>query len=247
MITIAKWDTEKIDIKNSITGLKLRFHYLKRFRENGSKACRNKLYETKCEATKDFFSKDVAAFFTPNKTSVVMVVNGKVERPFNAKDSDQMTPKDKFFLLYAIGFNNCLQFQQEIVANLELLRRKLELSKILTPEISDIIRDFSETLQTAFKRLTEEHQFFDSNYDGMVRGIGAKHDLSAWAIREVGKKNKIFYPRAQHINGVAFFSFMKATVDSFEKKLLEDYRILLLRNLMLRKLSMVMVMLRRLC
>ena len=137
-----------------------------------------------------------------------------------------MTPKKKYFLLYALGFNNCLQFQEEIVAQLEKTRKSFSLSKILTEDISNKIQNFSENLQTAFTRLKEEHNFFDSKYDEISVAFGAKHNVQAWAIRECGKIYKIFYSRAMHIDGVKFFQFMKNSIDSFEKKLVEDNRIL---------------------
>ena len=99
-------DAEMEDVRKRINGLKFRYQLLKRFREFGSQACVSKLYETKCEATEDFFSLNIANLFDKAKTSVVMVTHGRIEKSFNTQDSAQMTPKNKFFLLYALGFNN---------------------------------------------------------------------------------------------------------------------------------------------
>ena len=97
---------------------------------------------------------------------------------------------------------------------------------MLTNDISEQIHNFSENLQTAYTRLKKEHDFFDSAYDEISIAFGAKHTVQSWSIRECGKIYKTFYARAMHMDGVAFFQFMKAIIDSFEKKLVEDNSIL---------------------
>ena len=93
-MTTEECDAEMQSFKNRIIGLKYRYQTLKTFREFGSKTCKSKLYETKCEATNEFFRTNVASFFVKNKSSVVMVkVDTRTERPFTAQDSVQMTPK----------------------------------------------------------------------------------------------------------------------------------------------------------
>ena len=163
MMDTVKRDADLEEIRKRIGGLKFRYTLLTRFRVFGSRACESKLYETKCEATKAFFSLNVADLFEKDKASVVMVFNGRSEKRFEAQDSAQMTPKNKYFLLYALGFNNNLAFQEEIVEMLNRPRKSAELSKILTPEISNRIETFSRYLQEAFLKLKEEHGFFDAN------------------------------------------------------------------------------------
>ena len=219
MMDTEKRDADLEDIRKRLGGLKFRYNLLIQFREFGSQACENKLYETKCKATVAFFSLNVADFFDTRKTSVVMVANGRSERRFNADDSAQMSPKNKFFLLYALGFNNLLAFQEETVLKLNQLRRSLELNQLLTEEISERITAFDEYLQGAFIKLKKEHEFFDKQYDQMSTCFGAKHTIQSWSIRECGQIYKLFYSRALFMNGVELFQFIKATVIPFNEQI----------------------------
>ena len=76
MMDSKKRDDDLEDIRKRLGGLKFRSNLLIQFREFGSQACENKLYETKCKATEAFFSLNVAELFDTAKTSVVMVANG---------------------------------------------------------------------------------------------------------------------------------------------------------------------------
>ena len=60
MMDTEKRDADLEEIRKRIGGLKFRYTLLTRFRVFGSRACESKLYETKCEATKEFFSLNVA-------------------------------------------------------------------------------------------------------------------------------------------------------------------------------------------
>ena len=206
-------------LKAEILLLQNRYKVLGDFFRNCSSNSK-KIYDIRIVENSGFHNQSVEVFF--NAALAIPVVVKSSGLTFKSTDNNHIDPKDKFFLFYALGFNNILSTQESLVTKLNRVEKVVRLTTkksssghIETTEAT--LLKFSEDLQAVFNALKEDQISFHANCQ-LKSGFGGKHEVQAYAIKECARgKFSIFYPRARHLKETEFFNFLKTTSEQFKK------------------------------
>jgi uncharacterized protein YajQ (UPF0234 family) len=131
-------------LKKSIPRLKKNFQTLKDyFRECSSSS--NKINEIVCSANEEFNNSNITDFFLSEKT-IPVIIKGS-NSPFSIQENGLITLTNKFFLLYAIGFNNILSCREDLCVKLERVK---VISQIDPTNRADVPGQLTDDLQAVF-------------------------------------------------------------------------------------------------
>ena len=105
----------------------------------------NKINEIKCSAREEFNNSNITDFFLSEKAIPVIIKGSK--SPFSIQENSLITLTNKFFLLYAIGFNNILSCREDLCVKLERVK---VISQLDPTNRADVPGQFTDDLQAVF-------------------------------------------------------------------------------------------------
>ena len=197
-------------LKKSIPRLKKNFQTLKDFFHECSSSS-NKINEIVCSANEEFNNSNITDFFLSEKT-IPVIIKGS-NSPFSIQENGLITLTNKFFLLYAIGFNNILSCREDLCAKLERVK---VISQIDPTNRADVPGQLTDDLQAVFDWLKKAHLEFKPHYNFKTNQKEKLNTPQTYSIQECGGIYSLFYSRAQHFDEKKFFNFLKTTSQLFK-------------------------------